>query len=131
MLLITAGLGPLADTMALALHTMGVLGRLFAKAVENAPFGPAAALRAQGVPKSRIFWYTTLPQVLPQLMIDTLSRWKKNIRAAEVLGLMGAGGLCELLMFHMDRTTTVLAAILLMVALVDTLSYAAHLGLTQ
>ncbi|MFN9805116.1 MAG: PhnE/PtxC family ABC transporter permease [Betaproteobacteria bacterium] len=74
MLLITAGLSPLADTMALALHTMGVLVRLFAEAVENAPIGPAAALRAQGVPKSRISWYATLPQVLPQLMSDTLRR---------------------------------------------------------
>ncbi|MFN9805117.1 MAG: hypothetical protein ACK56N_01620 [Betaproteobacteria bacterium] len=48
-----------------------------------------------------------------------------------MLGLIGAGGLCELLMFHMDKTTTVLAAMLLMVALVETLSYAARLGLTQ
>jgi phosphonate transport system permease protein len=49
LLLISAGLGPFAGTLALALHTTGVLGRLFAEAVENAPPGPGAALRAQGV----------------------------------------------------------------------------------
>lgn len=136
LLLIAAGLGPFAGTMALALHTTGVLGRLFAEAVENAPPGPAAALRAQGVPEGRVFLYATLPQVLPQLMSYTLYRWENNIRAAAVLGVVGAGGLGQLLMFHMglfhmDKTATVLAAMLLMVALVDSLSYAARRGLTR
>jgi phosphonate transport system permease protein len=131
LLLIAAGLGPFAGTMALALHTTGVLGRLFAEAVENAPPGPAAALRAQGVPEGRVFLYATLPQVLPQLMSYTLYRWENNIRAAAVLGVVGAGGLGQLLMFHMglfhmDKTATVLAAMLLMVALVDSLSYGAR-----
>ena len=48
LLLISAGLGPLAGTLALALHTTGVLGRLFAEAIENAPSGPGDALRARG-----------------------------------------------------------------------------------
>ena len=63
--LISAGLGPLAGTLALALHTTGVLGRLFAEAVENAPPGPGFALRAQGIGAGRVFLYATLPQVLP------------------------------------------------------------------
>ena len=54
LLLIAAGLGPFAGTLALAFHTTGVLGRLFAEAIENAPAGPAAALRVQGVPASRV-----------------------------------------------------------------------------
>jgi phosphonate transport system permease protein len=136
LLLIAAGLGPFAGTLALALHTTGVLGRLFAEAVENAPPGPAAALRAQGVPEGRVFLYATLPQVLPQLMSYTLYRWENNIRAAAVLGVVGAGGLGQLLMFHMglfhmDKTATVLAAMLLMVALVDSLSYAARRWMTR
>ena len=68
LLLISAGLGPFAGTLALALHTTGVLGRLFAEAIENAPSGPGDALRAQGVPVGRVFLYATLPQVLPQLL---------------------------------------------------------------
>ncbi|MCU0966637.1 MAG: phosphonate ABC transporter, permease protein PhnE [Burkholderiaceae bacterium] len=136
LLLISAGLGPFAGTLALAAHTTGVLGRLFAESLENAPPGPAAALRAQGVGNVRLFLYATLPQVLPQLMSYTLYRWENNIRAAAVLGVVGAGGLGQLLsfhmgLFHMGKTATILAAMLLLVALVDALSYAARRLLTR
>ncbi len=128
LLLIAAGLGPFAGTLALAAHTSGVLGRLFAEAIENAPPGPGAALRAQGIGNLRVFLYATLPQVLPQLMSYTLYRWENNIRAAAVLGVVGAGGLGQLLafhmgLFHMGKTATVLGAMLLLVGLVDALSY--------
>ena len=128
LLLIAAGLGPFAGTLALAMHTTGVLGRLFAEAVENAPPGPADALRTQGVGAVRVFLYATLPQVLPQLMSYTLYRWENNIRAAAVLGVVGAGGLGQLLafhmgLFHMGKTATILGAMLMLVALVDALSY--------
>ncbi len=136
LLLISAGLGPFAGTLALAAHTTGVLGRLFAEAIENAPPGPGAALRAQGVGNGRVFLYATLPQVLPQLMSYTLYRWENNIRAAAVLGVVGAGGLGQLLvfhmgLFHMGKTATILGAMLLMVALVDALSYGARRLLTR
>jgi len=136
LLLISAGLGPMAGTLALALHTSGVLGRLFAEAVENAPPGPAQALRTQGVGELRIYFYATLPQVLPQLMSYTLYRWENNIRAAAILGVVGAGGLGQLLSFHMGlfqmgKTATVLAAMLLLVALVDSLSHVSRRLLTR
>jgi len=131
LLLISAGLGPLAGTLALALHTTGVLGRLFAEAIENAPSGPGDALRAQGVGLLKVTAYATLPQVLPQLVSYSLYRWENNIRAAAVLGVVGAGGLGQLLafhmgLFHMHKTATLLAAMLLLVALVDALSYASR-----
>ncbi|RVT54500.1 phosphonate ABC transporter, permease protein PhnE [Rubrivivax albus] len=127
LLLISAGLGPFAGTLALALHTTGVLGRLFAEAIENTPTGPGDALRASGVPTGRVFLYATLPQVLPQLLSYTLYRWENNIRAAAVLGVVGAGGLGQLLafhmgLFHMGKTCTIVAAMLLLVAFVDSLS---------
>jgi phosphonate transport system permease protein len=136
LLLISAGLGPLAGTLALALHTTGVLGRLFAESLENAPPGPAFALRAQGVGPFRVLCYATLPQVLPQLLSYSLYRWENNIRAAAVLGVVGAGGLGQLLSFHMGlfqmgKTATVLIAMLLMVALVDALSFAARRAMTR
>lgn len=136
LLLIAAGLGPFAGTLALALHTTGVLGRLFAEALENTPPGPAAALRAQGVGKLAVFCYATLPQALPQLMSYTLYRWENNIRAAAVLGVVGAGGLGQLLsfhmgLFHMGKTATILGAMLLLVALVDALSHLARRLLTR
>ena len=136
LLLISAGLGPFAGTLALALHTTGVLGRLFAEAIENAPPGPAAALRTHGVGNGRVFLYATLPQVLPQLMSYTLYRWENNIRAAAVLGVVGAGGLGQLLafhmgLFHMSKTATILGAMLLMVAVVDAASHGARRWLTR
>ncbi len=91
LLLIAAGLGPFAGTLALALHTTGVLGRLFAEAIENAAPGPAFALRVRGVPEGRVLLYATLPQVLPQLVSYTLYRWENNIRAAAILGVVGVG----------------------------------------
>ncbi|MCU0763545.1 MAG: phosphonate ABC transporter, permease protein PhnE, partial [Hydrogenophaga sp.] len=105
LLLISAGLGPFAGTLALALHTTGVL-------------------------------YATLPQVLPQLMSYTLYRWENNIRAAAVLGVVGAGGLGQLLAFHMGlfqmgKTATILGAMLLMVAVVDAASHGARRWLTR
>jgi phosphonate transport system permease protein len=128
LLLIAAGLGPFAGTLALAAHTTGVLGRLFAEAIENAPAEPGAALRTQGARAGPVFLYATLPQVLPQLMSYTLYRWENNIRAAAVLGVVGAGGLGQLLsfhmgLFHMNKTATVLLAMVLLVGLVDALSY--------
>ena len=136
LLLVSAGLGPFAGTLALALHTTGVLGRLFAEAIENAPPEPGFALRAQGVASGRVFLYATLPQVLPQLLSYTLYRWENNIRAAAILGVVGAGGLGQLLsfhmgLFHMGKTCTVLAAMLLLVALVDALSYASRRWMTR
>ena len=136
LLLISAGLGPFAGTLALALHTSGVLGRLFAEALENAPPGPAFALRAQGAGAAQVFLYATLPQVLPQLMSYTLYRWENNIRAAAVLGVVGAGGLGQLLafhmgLFHMAKTSTIIGAMLLLVALVDALSFAARRWITK
>jgi phosphonate transport system permease protein len=131
LLLISAGLGPFAGTLALALHTTGVLGRLFAEAIENAPPGPSTALRTQGVGGGSVFLYATLPQILPQLVSYSLYRWENNIRAAAVLGVVGAGGLGQMLafhmgLFHMSKTATILIAMLLLVALVDFASYASR-----
>jgi phosphonate transport system permease protein len=131
LLLVAAGLGPFAGTLALALHTTGVLGRLFAEAIENAPPGPSFALRVRGVPEGRVLLYASLPQVLPQLLSYTLYRWENNIRAAAILGVVGAGGLGQMLAFHlglfqMAETGTVLAAMILLVAIVDVCSYAAR-----
>jgi phosphonate transport system permease protein len=136
LLLISAGLGPFAGTLALALHTTGVLGRLFAEAIENTPSGPGDALRASGVPVGRVFLHATLPQVLPQLWSYTLYRWENNIRAAAVLGVVGAGGLGQMLafhmgLFHMGKTCTIVGAMLLLVALVDALSLASRRAMTR
>jgi phosphonate transport system permease protein len=133
---IAAGLGPFPGTLALAAHTVGVLGRLFADTLENLPPAPARALRENGVPATAAFLYATLPQALPQLMSYSLYRWENNIRAASILGVVGAGGLGQMLYFHlslfqMREAASVVLAMLAIVALVDSLSFYARRRLTS
>lgn len=136
MIVIAVGLGPFAGTLALAVHTTGVLGRLFAESLENAAADPNDALRRNGVGALAAFWYTTFPQVLPQLVSYTLYRWENNIRAATILGVVGAGGLGQMLYFHLSlfqvrEAATVLAAMIGMVALVDVASNQLRIALTR
>jgi len=84
LMVIAAGLGPFPGTLALALHTTGVLGRLFAEALENTPREPANALLHAGSPRIAAFFYGTLPSVLPQCVAYALYRWEINIRMAAV-----------------------------------------------
>jgi phosphonate transport system permease protein len=67
-MLIAAGLGPFAGTLALTAHTSGVLGRLFAEALENASPAPERTLRINGAGATSAFLYATLPQRLPQML---------------------------------------------------------------
>jgi phosphonate transport system permease protein len=127
LMVLAAGLGPNAGTLALALHTTGVLGRLFAEALENTPPEPAEAIRLQGGNALSAFCYGSLPNLLPQLLAYTLYRWENNIRMASVLGFVGAGGLGQMLyvslsLFQEAQASTVIVAMLLLVLAVDTLS---------
>lgn len=127
LMVLAAGLGPNAGTLALALHTSGVLGRLFAEALENTPAAPAQALRLAGSSKISAFCYGTLPGVWPQLLAYSLYRWENNIRMASVLGFVGAGGLGQMLyvslsLFQQAQAASVILAMLVLVLLVDALS---------
>ena len=126
-MVLAAGLGPFAGTLALALHTAGVLGRLFAETLENTPPEPAEALRGAGAPASLAFLYGTLPNVLPQFSSYILYRWEYNIRMATVLGFVGAGGLGQMLyvslsLFNTREAATVLIAMIAIVTVVDLMS---------
>ena len=124
---LAAGLGPNAGTLALALHTAGVLGRLFAEALENASPEPAAAIRLQGGSQAAAFCFGTLPNLWPQLLAYSLYRWENNIRMASVLGFVGAGGLGQMLyttlsLFQEAQASTVILGMLVLVLLVDAFS---------
>ena len=127
MMVLAAGLGPNAGTLALALHTAGVLGRLFAEALETPPRGPADALRLAGSGRIAAFCYGSLPTLWPQLVAYVLYRWENNIRMASVLGFVGAGGLGQMLyvslsLFQQAQAASIILAMLMMVLAVDMLS---------
>ena len=128
LMVLAAGLGPFAGTLALALHTTGVLGRLFAEAMENAPATAEASLREAGAGSAVAFVYGMLPLVWPQVIAYSLYRLEMNIRMAAVLGFVGAGGLGQMLYFHLSlfqqaQAATVLIAMLLLVLAVDAVSH--------
>jgi phosphonate transport system permease protein len=127
LMVLAAGLGPNAGALALALHTAGVLGRLYAEALENLPPHPVQALRLAGSGRIASFCYGALPSLWPQLLAYTLYRWENNIRMASVLGFVGAGGLGQMLyvslsLFQQAQAASVILAMLLLVLMVDVLS---------
>jgi phosphonate transport system permease protein len=127
LMVIAAGLGPFAGTLALALHTTGVLGRLYAESLENAAPAAERALRESGSGRIAAFAYATLPLVTAQGVAYALYRLEMNIRMAAVLGFVGAGGLGQLLYFHLSifqqaQAATLLIAMFLLVFAVDSLS---------
>lgn len=87
------GLGPLAGILALAIHTMGASGKLFAEVNENIDSSPLEGVRAAGGNWIKMIRYAVVPQVLPSFASYTLWRFEINVRTAAVLGFVGAGGI--------------------------------------
>lgn len=119
------GLGAFAGTMALAIHTATVLGKLLSESVENIDEGVVEAIRATGAGYSQILSFAVLPQILPDLISFTLYRLETNIRAASVLGLIGAGGIGYLMntSFRTFQHQEAAAIVLILIALVMLVDY--------
>jgi phosphonate transport system permease protein len=93
-LLVTiVGLGPIAGALAIGIHSIGTLGKLTAEVIEGIDPGPVEAVRAAGGRPLQIQRWGVLPQVLPDTVAFWLYRFEINIRAAAVLGIVGAGGI--------------------------------------
>jgi len=127
-LVIFFGLGPFTGTLALTLHTSGILGRLFVELLENQKMQNALSnFKTNNGSFLRYFLYYIFPKIFPQMISYILYRWENNIRAASILGIIGAGGLGQLLfyrlsLFHYDEVSTILFFTVSMVILVDLLS---------
>lgn len=121
------GLGAFAGTLALAIHTATVLGKLLSESVENIDEGVVEAIRATGAGYAQILSFAVLPQILPDLISFTLYRLETNIRAASVLGLIGAGGIGYLMntsfrTFQYQEAAAIVLVLIVLVMLVDYLS---------
>jgi phosphonate transport system permease protein len=87
------GLGPFPGGLALAVHSIGMLGRLFAETIEQMDMAPIDALVLTGARRLQIFSHGVVPSVLPSLLGISLYRLDENIRSSLVLGFVGAGGI--------------------------------------
>ncbi|MBI5720252.1 MAG: phosphonate ABC transporter, permease protein PhnE [Burkholderiales bacterium] len=121
------GLGPTAGILAIALHSMGTYGKLFAESVETLDMAAVDAVRATGATPAQVFFQALLPSVLPQFVSHHLYVWEFNIRDSTVLGLIGAGGLGLLIseavsLFQWSRLATLLLVVVALVMVFDALS---------
>lgn len=87
------GPGQLAGLMAVGIHSIGMLGKLYADIIESIDRGPIEALEASGANGLEVLVYAVFPQVLPEFVATSLYRFEINMRAATVLGMVGAGGI--------------------------------------
>ncbi len=124
--IVWVGGGPLAGMLAIAVHNIGVMGRLYADVLDEAEPGPPAALQAQGVGRLGVFLFGVLPQVRARLAAFALYRFEVNVRATTMVGFVGAGGIGDALhtaisLFHVRDLTLLLLVLLSLVAVVDAL----------
>jgi phosphonate ABC transporter permease subunit PhnE len=87
------GVGPFAGVIALSIHGIGAMGKLYSEAIESIEHGPIEAIRATGANEFQVVLYGVVPQVVPQFIAFTLYRWDINVRMATVIGLVGGGGI--------------------------------------
>lgn len=124
---VAVGLGPFAGVLALWIHTMGVLSKLFSEAVESIDPQPVEGIRATGAHPLHEILYGVIPQVLPLWISYALYRFESNVRAASVVGMVGAGGIGMVLWdvirgFQYEQTAAVLIMLVISVSLIDVAS---------
>lgn len=87
------GLGPFAGMIALTLHSIASLGKLYSEAIESIEQGPIEALQATGASRLQVIIYAVLPQVIPPFVSFTVYRWDINVRMSTIIGAVGGGGI--------------------------------------
>lgn len=127
--ILAVGLGPFAGTLAIGIHTGGVLGKLYAETLEEVPMKPVEALRAAGGRPLQILLWAIWPQARPMLTSYTILRWEMNLRVSTVLGLVGGGGLGQAIYNNVqlgfyDRMATLIVVVYGLVIATDRISEA-------
>ena len=118
------GLGPFPGALALGVNFGGILGRLYAEAIENIDPKPLEALRATGASHVQTILFAVLPQVLPQIVSYNLYWFEVGVRSATVLGMIGAGGIgfelvTTIRLYEFRQTSAILLVILGLVTVID------------
>lgn len=121
---VAVGMGPFAGVLALATHTIGVLGKIFAEYIEEAKLGPQEAIISTGATKLQVIYYGIIPQIIPNILAMIFYRFEVNVRSATVLGFVGAGGigfylLTAMRLLNYSTSITCIIAILIMVGMID------------
>ncbi len=121
---VAVGLGPFPGVLALAVHSTGILGKLYSEVLEAVDQRLVEAGRATGAGELAVLAFVRIPASLPVLLSYTLFRWECNMRSATLLGLVGAGGIgtqltISMQLFAYNEVSSLVAAILLLVVAVD------------
>lgn len=124
---VAVGLGPFAGVLALWVHTTGILAKLFSEAVEAIDPQPVEGIRATGATRLEEIAFGVIPQVLPLWISYSLYRFESNVRAAAVVGMVGAGGIGSVLWeiirgFYYAETCAVLIIIVVTCTFIDLVS---------
>jgi phosphonate transport system permease protein len=123
------GIGPFAGVLALGVHSIASLGKLYSEQIESIDPGPIEAITATGASMLQIVRYAVVPQIVPPFIAFTIYRWDINVRMSTVIGFVGGGGIGFLLLqyinlFQWKQAATAVWAITLVVAVMDYLSAA-------
>jgi phosphonate transport system permease protein len=94
---IVVGLGPFAGILALSLHSIAALGKLYSEAIESISTGPIEAIQATGATWVQTVMFAVIPQIVPPFVSFTIYRWDVNIRMSTIIGFVGGGGIGFLL----------------------------------
>jgi phosphonate transport system permease protein len=121
---IAFGLGPMAGVLAIAIHSTGALGKLFAENVENVDMKPVEGLRSTGAGWTSCMRFAVLPQVSAGFASYSLLRFEINVREASVMGFVGAGGIGQELVvavrkFYYSDVSAILLLIIVTVFVID------------
>lgn len=124
---VAMGIGSAAGVFALAFHNIGVLGKLYAEAIEGIDGGPIEAITATGANRVQTIWFAVLPQIFNPFIALTIYRLDTNVRLAPIMGLVGGGGIGYLLIQYLGflqyrDAAPILLEIVIVVAAMDLLS---------
>ena len=118
------GLGPFAGVLSLAIHTFGILGKVFSEGIEAIEPGQVEAVSASGASPAQVISYSVMPQIMPLVISYTLLRFESNVRSATILGFVGAGGIGFLMFdkingYRYQEVATMMIMVIIAVTIID------------